>query len=41
MCWFIGYNFSWLNGREIESASIRNGRLVVGPGSTRDFAMES
>ena len=41
ICCFIAYNFSRLNGKATESASIRNGRLVVGPWSTRDFAMES
>jgi hypothetical protein len=34
-----GYNFSWLNGKAIESATIRNGRLVVGPHEYTELIM--
>jgi hypothetical protein len=34
-----GYNFTWLNGKAIESASIRNGRLVVGPREYTELIM--
>jgi len=34
-----GYNFSWLNGKAIESATIRSGRLVVGPHEYTELIM--
>jgi hypothetical protein len=34
-----GYNFSWLNGKAIESATIRDNRLVVGPHEYTELIM--
>lgn len=34
-----GYNFSWLNSKAIESATIRSGRLVIGPHEYTELIM--